>query len=191
MTPGQAAGIGPDCSERQNVRITYSQGEYSVTATELRRIFSRTTVRAGLSRPGFRPGPSHSSIRSWSGAWIVSFAALFVLAFVPATASAAPQGPWQVPAINLSATGQNASSPQIAFPPDGTATAVWTRPNAANDSNPPGKTTYGNYVAAPTRQPTTCTSPAPHRTPPRRRARPRGIRPRAARRRWRRASSQS
>ena len=57
--------------------------------------------------------------------------ALFV-AVVPAAASAAPQGPWQLPASDLSETGQNAFEPQIGVAPDGTATAVWGRSNGTN-----------------------------------------------------------
>ena len=68
--------------------------------------------------------------------------ALFV-AGVPAAASAAPQGPWQLPATDLSETGQSAQLPQIGFAPDGTATAVWYRYNGTNTiiqakTRPPG-----------------------------------------------------
>jgi hypothetical protein len=41
-------------------------------------------------------------------------------------------GAWQAP-INLSATGQNASDPQVAINAQGNAVAVWTRFNGTND----------------------------------------------------------
>ncbi|MBN8870981.1 MAG: hypothetical protein J0H66_13965 [Solirubrobacterales bacterium] len=41
-------------------------------------------------------------------------------------ASASPQGPW-LPAVDLSAAGQNSDQPQVAFGDDGTAIAVWVR----------------------------------------------------------------
>jgi len=52
-------------------------------------------------------------------------------------------------AVDLSATGQNASGPQIAVAPDGTATVVWTRDNGTNfiiqaATRPPG----GSFGAA-------------------------------------------
>ena len=76
--------------------------------------------------------------------------ALFV-AVVPAVASAAPQGPWQLPATDLSETGQNAQSPQIGAAPDGTATSVWYRSNGSNNiiqaaTRPPGESSFGEAV---------------------------------------------
>ncbi len=59
-------------------------------------------------------------------------------------ATAAPQGPWILPALDLSETGQSADGkPSIAFAPDGTATAVWVRSNGTNfiiqaSTRPPG-----------------------------------------------------
>jgi len=52
-------------------------------------------------------------------------------------------------AVNLSAAGQNAFQPQIAFAPDGTATAIWRGSNGTNDiiqaaTRPPG----GSFGAA-------------------------------------------
>ncbi|MBK5111931.1 MAG: hypothetical protein JJE10_11350 [Thermoleophilia bacterium] len=52
---------------------------------------------------------------------------------MPATGSAAPQGPWILPAIDIATTewsggGLTASGPQIAVGPGRTATAVWTGP---------------------------------------------------------------
>ncbi len=92
---------------------------------EFDQIFSRTAVGGELSRPGLGPGPLSSPIRSWSGAVIVSLAALCALALVPATASAAPQGPWQVPATDLSASAADAIAPDLKILPDGSAIAVW------------------------------------------------------------------
>jgi hypothetical protein len=48
------------------------------------------------------------------------------------TATRAAGGAWQT-ATELSAPGQNAHSPQIAFGPEGNATAVWDRSNSSND----------------------------------------------------------
>ncbi len=69
--------------------------------------------------------------------------ALFMTAALPPTGSAAPQGPWQLPASDLSVMGQDASSPEVAIAPDGTATAVWNRINGSNGTvraatRPPG-----------------------------------------------------
>ena len=68
--------------------------------------------------------------------WVRSLAvalvsAVALLAFTPA-APAAPQGPWVLPASDLSAAGQNAERPQTAIAPDGTTTVVWERHDGAN-----------------------------------------------------------
>ena len=50
-----------------------------------------------------------------------------------AAALATPLGPWLPnPPINLSATGQDASNPQVAIGPDGSTTITWTRSNGTN-----------------------------------------------------------
>jgi hypothetical protein len=41
-------------------------------------------------------------------------------------------GPWSTPAADLSATGQDASAPQVTVDATGTATAVWSRSNGTN-----------------------------------------------------------
>ena len=58
-------------------------------------------------------------------------------------AGAAPQGPWALPAGDLSATGGSAGNPQIAIAPDGSTTAVWYRFNGTHTiiqaaTQPPG-----------------------------------------------------
>ena len=50
---------------------------------------------------------------------------LMGLALSPSFAHAFPQGPWQLPAVNLSAPDRDAYVPQIAIAPDGSATVVW------------------------------------------------------------------
>ena len=50
-----------------------------------------------------------------------------VLGAGASAASAAPQGPWTLPVFDLSAAGEDASSPRVASAPDGTTTAVWSR----------------------------------------------------------------
>ncbi|MGB0120567.1 MAG: hypothetical protein WBP55_06415 [Solirubrobacterales bacterium] len=62
---------------------------------------------------------------------IVAAAILAVSVLVP-TVSAAPQGPWVQPAVDLSGTGEDAYAPQITTAPDGTAIAVWQRFNGSN-----------------------------------------------------------
>ena len=76
----------------------------------------------------------------------IATAALFALA--ASSAPASPQGPWLLPAVDLSATGQFASQPQITTAADGSATAVWTRNNGSNfiiqaATRPPG----GSFTA--------------------------------------------
>lgn len=56
-------------------------------------------------------------------------AVLLTIVVAPATADATQQGPWEPPAADLSKPGQDARQPQIAFGPDGSATAVWSRHN--------------------------------------------------------------
>ena len=60
-------------------------------------------------------------------------------------AMSAPQGPWALPAADLSALGQDAVGSQIATGPDVTATVVWRRNDGANSiiqaaTRPPGGT---------------------------------------------------
>ena len=71
----------------------------------------------------------------------VTASALLGVAISPA--SGAPQGPWALPVEDVSLPGQSASDPQIAAADDGTAVAVWRRPNGVNDiiqlaARPPG-----------------------------------------------------
>ena len=54
------------------------------------------------------------------------------LGSLASAASAAPQGPWVVPAADLSAAGQTAARQQVATGPDGTTTAVWQRSDGSN-----------------------------------------------------------
>lgn len=66
-----------------------------------------------------------------------------LLTLRPATASSAAQGPWVLPATDLSAPGGNALAPQVAFGPNGTAAAVWYRSEGGNyvaqvATRPPG-----------------------------------------------------
>ena len=80
--------------------------------------------------------------------WAALISALTLLAFAP-PASAAPQGPWKLPASNISAAGQAAFDPEIAIAPDGAATAVWRRSNGTSNiiqaaTRPPG----GSFGAA-------------------------------------------
>ena len=70
-------------------------------------------------------------------------AALLGFAFSPGGASAAPQGPWQLPATDLSATGQSGKGHQLTTAPDGTTTAIWSLYNGINTTiqaatRPPG-----------------------------------------------------
>lgn len=48
-----------------------------------------------------------------------------VFGFASTVASAAPQGPWVLPASDLSVPGKNTFNPGLAVAPDGTTTAVW------------------------------------------------------------------
>ena len=61
-----------------------------------------------------------------------------------APSAVAFQGPWLAP-VDLSATGRDASLPQMAVAPDGTTTATWYRSNGTNyivqaSTRPPGGT---------------------------------------------------
>jgi len=85
---------------------------------------------------------------------------------IASPAVAAPQGPWVLPASDISAPGQDAESPQITTAPDGAASAVWERSNGANgiiqastrppggsfdtpvDLSEPGQTAYAQQVTA-------------------------------------------
>ena len=62
---------------------------------------------------------------------------------IASPAMSAPQGPWVLPASDISAPVQGAFGPQITTAPDGTATAVWYRSDGANNiiqaaTRPPG-----------------------------------------------------
>src|ERR1051325_6115370 len=59
---------------------------------------------------------------------LVGACAFYALMVTPALAAPA----WVLPAPDLSAAGQNASSPQVAIDPAGDAVAVWTRFNGTN-----------------------------------------------------------
>ncbi len=66
-----------------------------------------------------------------------------LITLVSATSVAAPQGPWVLPAADVSVPGQDADAPELAVGPDGSATVVWTRDGASDDtlkvaSRPPG-----------------------------------------------------
>lgn len=50
----------------------------------------------------------------------------------PTGASGAPQGPWVLPATDLSAPGGNALAPQVAISPDGTIIVVWAGENGGS-----------------------------------------------------------
>ncbi len=64
---------------------------------------------------------------------LLAVAILSLTAFSLApSAAAAPQGPWLLPAINLSAAEQDAEEARIAVAPDGTATVVWERDNGTD-----------------------------------------------------------
>ena len=69
---------------------------------------------------------------------------------IASPAMSAPQGPWVLPAADLSPPGQDAVGSQITTAPDGTATAVWRRNDGANSiiqsaTRPPGGT-FGTPV---------------------------------------------
>ena len=63
---------------------------------------------------------------------IGSLLAFGALALGPSLSQAASQGPWILLATDLSGPGQDASDPQIASGPDGTATAVWDGSDGSN-----------------------------------------------------------
>ena len=69
------------------------------------------------------------------GGRTAKFLASAVITFfvTAAGASAAPQGPWVLPAADLSASGQGAFGPQVANAADGSTTAIWFRSDGSND----------------------------------------------------------
>ena len=74
-------------------------------------------------------------------AWAAGLS-LLAGAAAPAAPAAAFQGPWAPPA-NLSASGRDAGSAQVAVAADGTAIAVWRRSNGRSSivqasTRPPG-----------------------------------------------------
>ena len=69
--------------------------------------------------------------------------AVLVTGLLVSVAAAAPQGPWVLPAQNLSAAGGNGEAPQLSAGPDGSVTAVWTRDDGTDHTvqtatRPPG-----------------------------------------------------
>ncbi|MCB0828193.1 MAG: hypothetical protein KDB62_05220 [Solirubrobacterales bacterium] len=74
---------------------------------------------------------------------------LIVVSLVAAAASgAAPQGPWVLPATDLSADGGSAGSPHVVTGSDGTTAAVWRRSDGTDyiaqaAVRPPGATSFG------------------------------------------------
>ncbi len=103
----------------------------------------------GPSRLGFRPGRRRSSIRRRAAAVTSLLVALLALACVPATGSAAPQGPWQLPASDISVSAFLIAGQQIAVAPDGTATVVWQRFNGTNFISQAATRPPGGSFAAP------------------------------------------
>ena len=79
------------------------------------------------------------------------FGALLALGLLSSPTSAAPQGPWVLPATSLSAAGQDAETPVVTTCPDGSTIVVWIR----NDGNhntvqaairPPGGGAFGTPI---------------------------------------------
>ena len=69
--------------------------------------------------------------------------AVLVTGLLVSVAAAAPQGPWVLPAQNLSAAGGNGEAPQLSAGPDGSVTAVWSRDDGTDHTvqtatRPPG-----------------------------------------------------
>ena len=62
----------------------------------------------------------------------VLLAAILVALGIASPVMAAPQGPWILPASDISTPGRNAQFPQITTAPDGTTTAVWSSENNNN-----------------------------------------------------------
>ena len=92
----------------------------------------------GLDAP--RPVSGIRAIKRLTGVLLATLVGAFGIA---STAMSAPQGPWVLPASDLSVAGQNAFSPEVATAPDGTTTAVWRRSDGANNivqasTRPPG-----------------------------------------------------
>ena len=92
----------------------------------------------------FHGGATGASARRCLRAFAVALAfAAGLITLVSATSVAAPQGPWVLPAVDVSVPGQDADAPELAVGPDGSATVVWTRDGATDDtlkvaSRPPG-----------------------------------------------------
>jgi hypothetical protein len=63
----------------------------------------------------------------------MSILCMAVAGAAPYSASAAPQGPWVLPAIDLSVPEQDAEQARVVVAPDGTTTAVWARSNGAHN----------------------------------------------------------
>ncbi len=82
-------------------------------------------------------------MKASGGAVLAMVLSSLALALSAGAAHAAPQGPWVLPAEDLSAPGEDAEDAQLAAGPDGTATAVWIRSDGSNDiiqaaTRPPG-----------------------------------------------------
>ena len=96
--------------------------------------------------------PTNGSSRRRSALLSILVAAGISALLAPAAAQATALGPWlPSPAADLSATGQNASSPQIAVAPDGATTLVWYRSNGSNNivqaaTRAAGATTFSDPV---------------------------------------------
>lgn len=80
--------------------------------------------------------------RAYPVAALVFVFILLTTAFAP-MAQAAPQGPWVLPADDLSQAGEHSYDTQVAVADDGTATAVWSRSNGIHEviqasRRPPG-----------------------------------------------------
>ena len=83
--------------------------------------------------------------RTWDMKMIVVTAALasVLLGAAISPASGAPQGPWVLPAVDISAAGESAFDHYVATGPDGTTTAVWKRSDGSDvivqaATRPPG-----------------------------------------------------
>ena len=62
-------------------------------------------------------------VAGWVAAILAAVIGLLALTITTEAASAAPQGPWQLPASDLSISGQDSVKPQIATARDGTVEA--------------------------------------------------------------------
>ena len=78
------------------------------------------------------------------------FGALLALGLLSSPTSAAPQGPWVLPATSLSAAGQDAETPVVTTCPDGSTIVVWIRNdgnhNVVQAATRPAGGTVGNPV---------------------------------------------